>query len=73
MNYACPSVPGDCDRCGGPTSSGVLCETCHVGGLPARPHPKRCTSCGGWQCPDQECRAVVTLAQIVRTAEGRAA
>lgn len=72
MILRCVSVPGPCDRCSRPTSSGVLCEPCHVGGLPARPHPKRCKACGGWGCPT-ECRAVAVLAQITRTAERRAA
>lgn len=51
MIHRCISVPGPCSRCSRQSVSNAdLCDTCLVGGKPARPHPKRCRSCHSWNC-----------------------
>jgi len=40
MIFRCLSVPGPCDRCGRQAFANLeLCDTCLVGGRPARPVP----------------------------------
>lgn len=41
--------PGPCPGCGEVTENLVLCDTC-ANPLPPREHPKKCQSCGRWEC-----------------------